>query len=198
MKAYSHDLRVRIFNYSLTHSIRNTAKVFQVSPNTVYLLRCLFFETGNLDPIKNATPRIRLISEEGEMFIHLLIIEKNDITLAELCEQYEEAYGIKVSVSTMYHTLERLNITRKKKSFSDPKKDTHEAEIEKENYDEKLHKIEPSQRFYLDETGSCTNMTPVYGRSLKGKKAYDKRPTYPSLTVSTIAVSGVPAHDLSD
>jgi transposase len=188
MKAYSHDLRVRIFNYSLTHSIRATAKIFQVSPNTVYLLRCLFFETGNLDPIKNTTPHTLLISEEGEMFIHLLIIEKNDMTLAELCERYEEAYGIKVSVSTMYNTLKRLNITRKKKSFSDPKKDTHEAEIKKENYDNELHKIEPTERFYLDETSSCTNMTPAYGRSLKGEKAYDKRPTYPSLTVSTIAV----------
>lgn len=187
MKAYSHDLRIRIFSYSLTHSIKETAKIFQVSPNTVYLLRCLFFKTGNIDPIKNTT-RSRLISEEGEIFICLLISQKNDITLAELCEQYEETYGVKVSIGTMYNTLERLNITRKKKSFSDPKKDTSEVEIAKEIYDENLHKIEPSKRFYLDETGSCTNMSPLYGRSLVGKKAYDKKPTYPSVTVSTIAI----------
>jgi transposase len=188
MKAYSYDLRVRIFNYSLTHSIRGTAKVFQVSPNTVYLLRCLFFETGSLDPINTATQRTRLISEEGEMFICLLINEENDLTLAELCERYEEAYGVKVSVPTMYNTLERLKITRKKKSFSDPKKDTPEAEIIKENYDEQLHKIEPSDRFYLDETSSCTNMSPLYGRSLRGEKVYDKKPTHPSSTVSTVAI----------
>jgi transposase len=115
MKAYSYDLRIRIFNYSLTHSIRGTAKVFQVSPNTVYLLRCLFFETGSLDPINTATRRTRLISEEGEMFICHLIIEDNDLTLAELCERYGEAYGVKVSIPTMYNTLERLKITRKKK-----------------------------------------------------------------------------------
>ena len=188
MKAYSHDLRVRIFNYSLTHSIRGTAKVFQVSPNTVYLLRCLFFETGSLEPIKNSTPRTHLISDEGEMFLCLLICKENDLTLAEICERYEEAYGVKASIPTMYNTLERLNIRRKKKSFSDPKKDTPEAEIVKENYDGQLHKIEPSDRLYPDETGSCTNMTPLYGRSLKGEKVYDKKPTHPSSTVSTIAI----------
>ncbi len=57
MKPYSYDLRIRIFNYSLSHSIRETAKVFQVSPNTVYLLQKLFYETGRLEPYMNSNER---------------------------------------------------------------------------------------------------------------------------------------------
>ena len=40
MRPYSQDLRIRIYNYSLTHTVRETARIFSVSPNTVYLLWC--------------------------------------------------------------------------------------------------------------------------------------------------------------
>jgi len=65
MKPYSSDLRIRIFNYSLSHSIRETAKIFQVSPNTVYLLQKLFYETGSLEPPVNLNERPRLITDVG-------------------------------------------------------------------------------------------------------------------------------------
>ncbi|BBA37275.1 transposase [Methylocaldum marinum] len=40
MKAYSLDLRTRMFSYALTHSVRETAALFRVSPNTVHVLEC--------------------------------------------------------------------------------------------------------------------------------------------------------------
>lgn len=188
MKPYSHDLRVRIFNYSLTHTIRETAQIFQVSPNTVYLLRCLFNETGSLTPKPHPLEHPHLITPEGEMYLITLLIDEKDLTLAELCDRYEEAYGVRVSIGTMYNTLERLNITRKKKTFSDPKKNSAAIKAAKEDYDAQLKAIEPSNRLYLDETGSCLNMCPLYGRSKKGTRAYDQRPAYPSTTVSTVAI----------
>ena len=188
MKAYSHDLRVRIFNYSLTHSVRETARVFQVSPNTVYLLKKLFIETGSLEPRESQREIPHLITPEGELSISLWISEDNDLTLEELCDRYEQDYGIRVSITTMHNTLKQLNITRKKKTFSDPNKDSEHARIEKEAYDSKLQEIAPEKRFYLDETGSCLTMAPLYGRSLKGRRAYDQKPTYSSATVSTVAI----------
>lgn len=188
MNPYSHDLRKRIFNYSLVNSIRKTARIFQVSPNTVYLLKQLFIETGSLEPRKNQQDHSHIISPEGELYLSLLISEKNDLTLEELCDQYHQIYDVRVSIGTMYNTLDRLNITYKKKTFSDPKKDSDQALIEKRKYDLRLQEIELDKRFYLDETGSCLNMSPVYGRSRKGRRAYDKRPTYPSETVSTVAI----------
>jgi transposase len=43
MKAYSLDLRQRIFSYSLTHPVPETAHIFQVSSSTVQELKHLFF-----------------------------------------------------------------------------------------------------------------------------------------------------------
>jgi transposase len=188
MKPYSYDLRIRIFAHSLCHSIRKTAQLFHVSPNTVYLLTKLFVETGDLVPRENKYKYTHLITQEGEIYLELLLAEEVDLTLEELCNRYEEAYSVRVSIGTMYNTLKKLNITRKKKTFSDPKKDTDEVKIKKENYDIQLEKIEPEKRYYLDETGSCTNMSPSYGRSKKGLPVYDNKPTYPGDTVSTVAI----------
>jgi len=188
MKPYSHDLRIRIYNYSLTHTIRETARIFSVSPNTVYLLNQLFIETGSLEPRECPSEYPHLITPEGESYLQSLLSKEVDLTLEELRNRYAGVYGVLVSIGTMYNTLERLNITRKKKTFSDPKKSTPEVEIKKEKYDEQLANIEPEKRFYLDETGSCLNMTPLYGRSQQGKRVYDKRPTNPGTRINTVAV----------
>lgn len=188
MKPYSHDLRIRIFNYSLTHSIRETARIFQVSPNTVHLLMKLFIETGSLNPREHPHEIPHLITPEGKLYLSSLLSAENDLTLSELCDRYEQAYDVRVSIGTMFNTLEQLHITRKKKTFSDPKKNSDAAKVEKENYDAQLETIKSDDRLYLDETGSCLNMSPLYGRSPEGERAYDQKPTYPSTTVSTVAI----------
>jgi transposase len=48
--------------------------------------------------------------------------------------------------------------------------------------------IAQDKRFYLDETGSCLNMAPLYGRSQKGQRVYDKRPSSPGKRVNTLAI----------
>ena len=185
MKAYSYDLRARIYNFSLTNTIRETAKIFSISPSTVNSLRKLFTETSSLKPRAPLYDRPYLITPEGETFLQLLLAQEVDLTLEEIRYRYENVFGILVSIGTMYNTLERLNFSRKKKTFSDPKKSTAEV---KEKYFEKLETIAPEKRFYLDETGSCLNMAPLYGRSYQGERVYDIRPTSPGTRVNTIAV----------
>jgi len=126
--------------------------------------------------------------------LQLLLAQEVDLTLEEIRYRYENVFGILVSMGTMYNTLERLNFSRKKKTFSDPKKSTAEV---KEEYFEKLEAIPPEKRFYLDETGCCLNMTPLYGRSYQGERVYDIRPTNPGARVNTIAVlteEGIKSH----
>jgi transposase len=188
MKPYSLDLRIRIYNYSLTHTIRETAEVFSVSPDTVHLLRKLFIETGSLNPRERSSEYPHLITPTGETYLQLLLDKEVDLTLEELCNRYEDTFGIRVSIGTMYNTLELLNITRKKKTFSDPKKSSDEVKAKKEIYDKNLESIPPEKRFYLDETGSCLNMSPLYGRSFQGERVYDKRPTHPGKRINTAAV----------
>lgn len=185
MRPYSYDLRIRIHSYSLTHTIREAAKVFLVSPNTVRLLRKLFIETGSLNPRVNSYEHPYLITIEGETYLRLLLSKEVDLTLEEIRQRYADAFGILVSIGTIYNTLERLNFSFKKKTFSDPKESPANV---KEEYAEKLKAIDIDKRFYLDETGSCLNMTPLYGRSYQGERVYDKRPTNPGKRVNTVAI----------
>ena len=62
MTTYSRDLRQRILNYGLLHSTRSTAERFHVSPNTVYLLKKLYYETGDIAPRQRSMVPDRLIS----------------------------------------------------------------------------------------------------------------------------------------
>jgi len=72
---------LRIFNYSLNHSVRATARLFRVSPNTVYLLKKLFVETGSLQPRTPTHDPPYAISTEGEMHLRLLHSANVDMTL---------------------------------------------------------------------------------------------------------------------
>lgn len=103
-----------MFNYSITHTVRATAAVFRVSPNTVQKLRQLFFETGQLRPRPAGPARPRAVSAEGELFLQALLRQEVDLTLEQLRQRYADVYGVTVSLGTMHATLKRLDITRKK------------------------------------------------------------------------------------
>lgn len=90
----------------------------------------------------NSNERPHLITDESKMYLSLLLSKECDLTLADLCDRHVQAYGVRVSIGTMFTTLERLNITRKKKTFSDPKKESETAQEEKKVYDAQLEKIQ--------------------------------------------------------
>lgn len=188
MNAYSLDLRRRIFNYSLNHTVQETAQVFQIAPSTVYELEKLFTETGDLLPRPPGPARPRAVSPEGELFIQTLICETVDITLAELCQRYTEQYGVNVSISTMHATLQRLKISYKRKTTHDPKHDSAEGQRKTAEYHQQVDSIPLDQRLYLDEVGSRLDMSLPYGRAPIGDRAVDVKPSSPGETVSTLAV----------
>jgi transposase len=188
MNALSKDLRQRIFNYALNHSVRKTARAFRVSPNTVHLLKKLWYETGGLEPRPCEAVHAHAVSPEGELFLQALVVEAVDVTLERLCERYEQAYGVRVGVATMHLTLKRMGLTYKKKTFHDPKRDGEGASGIKDSYICQLEGVAPENRVYLDETGSTLNMNLGYGRSPKGERVHDDKPTAPGETVSTAAV----------
>lgn len=120
MNVLSLDLRQRILNYAQTHSIRQTAEVFQVSPDTVYRLKKLYHETGGIEPKPFKAKHWKAITEEGELYLKAYILEHNDLTLEQLCEHYQLVYGVQVGVTTMHNALNRIGITRKKKLSTTP------------------------------------------------------------------------------
>lgn len=188
MNALSKDLRQKILNYALSHSVRKTARRFQVSPNTVHLLKKLFYETGGIEPRPRNAVHAHAVSPEGELYLKTLILEEVDLTLERLCELYGQAYGVRVGVTTMHLTLKRMGLSYKKKTFHDPKQNKEGAEGIKVSYACQLEGVAPEDRIYLDETGSSLNLSLDYGRSPKGERVHDEKPTAPGATVSTAAV----------
>jgi transposase len=188
MNALSIDLRQRILNYALTHPVRTTARRFQVSPNTVHLLKKLFYETGGIEPRPCHAVHDHAVSPAGELYLQALLLEEVDATLERLCELYRQAYGVRVGVTTMHLTLRRMGLSYKKKTFHDPKKDAEGAAGLRDSYACQLEGVAPEDRVYLDETGSALNLSLDYGRSPKGERVHDDRPTAPGATVSTAAV----------
>lgn len=60
--------------------------------------------------------------------------------------------------------------------------------LKKKDYQQQLEKIEPEKRFYLDETGSCLNLSLPFGRAKQGLRVHDEKPTSPGSTLNTIAI----------
>lgn len=188
MTTYSKDLRQRILNYGLAHSVRQTAKLFQVSPTTVQSLKQLYYETGGITPHERNISPDRLISAEGELGLQAILVEMPDLSLAELCDRYYNIYSIRVSTSTMYNTVTRFGYSFKKKTFYDPERDTVLAAEEKTSDINPLDGVNPEDRVYLDEMGCASNLSPEHGRSPQGERLYDASPTAPGVTVNTAAV----------
>lgn len=120
MNMLSLDFRKSLLNYALNHPVRDAARVYRVSPNTVHQLKKLFFETGGVVPRPARKADRRAVSPEGELYLQALLAEEVDLTLDELCGRYESAYGVRVGVTTLHNTLKRLGFTRKKRPSATP------------------------------------------------------------------------------
>lgn len=69
--------------------------------------------TGGLEAEKpgGSTP---LVDAAGRAFLEDVLAEIPDSTGPELISAYEEAFGIRMSTSTMYRTLRQMGFTRKR------------------------------------------------------------------------------------
>lgn len=75
-----------------------------------------------------------------------------------------------------------------KKSVYDPKQKALETVTKREEFVEKLKSIPEEDRYFLDETGSCLNMTRPVARSKKNQKAFSERPTSQGKHFTTLGI----------
>jgi len=116
MNPYSEDLRTRILaavDAGMTKS--QAARVFAVSRSTVKLYAQRRRETGSLAPTPRAAPPPSLIGPEQTATLRAQLDAAPDATLAMHCTTWEQAQGVRVSVSTMHRAIARLDWTRKKR-----------------------------------------------------------------------------------
>jgi putative transposase len=118
MRPHSADLRQRIVTlYEQGEgSIRQLAKRFQVSQDSVRLLVKQYRATGSIAPQPfGGGPQPTLQGTHHEVLRELVEVD-NEATLTQLTERLGERTGVLVSGSTRSRTLRKLNLTRKKKS----------------------------------------------------------------------------------
>lgn len=120
MNAYSQDLRKRIVKAVETSGNQTQVAItFQVSRSTVRRL----LKLEKVDPTLAAKPRPGRQTEialENYPALISLLQEHNDLTLAQLCQLWEQLHQQKVSVATMSRLLKRLGWTRKKRVWQPP------------------------------------------------------------------------------
>ena len=69
----------------------------------------------------------------------------------------------------VWRGLEKLGITRKKKTLHATEQDRPEIQQERRLFLEEVEPIEPRRLIFVDETGVTTAMTPAYGRAPSGE-----------------------------
>jgi transposase len=123
MKAYSLDLRQKIIDTYLAGDIsqRQLAKRFRVALSFIEKLLKQYRETGSIAPKVRIQQTPTKLNSDQLATLEKLVSANNDATLAELRGKLKKATGVLIGRSTVARMLQKLNLTRKKKSTPDRK-----------------------------------------------------------------------------
>ncbi len=178
MKAYSLDLRQKVIDaYNQKEgSQRQLAKRFSVSLSFVQDLLKRYREDQTIEPRAHGGGAPTKLNDEQRGVIRKLVEEENDAILVELCERLEQQSQVRVSRATMGRMLQKLGITRKKKSFYASERHSERVQRLRMEYWHTLGGVKLSDLVFIDEAGVNLAMSRRYARSLKGTRAYGERP----------------------
>jgi transposase len=172
MRAYSQDLRLRILHAIDQGKPRaEIIKTFDVSRSTIKRYLKLRRETGD---VKSKAIPGRPSKKGAALHAGLLsqLEAHPDATLREHCQFWEATHGIQVSSATMSRAIHHLNWTRKKKTL----RASEQNEADRAAWRKQAQTLDAGKLVFLDECGSTIALTPVYGRSPKGKRVYGSVP----------------------
>ena len=124
MQPYSLDLRQRIVDtYAEGNtSQRQLAQRFRVAPSFVQKILKQYRETGSLEPKQRLKQTPTKLNSAQLDILKNLVEANNDATLAELCELLEQETNIRVGVSTIFRMLNKQDLTLKKNTSSERKR----------------------------------------------------------------------------
>ncbi len=115
MAAISEDLRKRILGaLEKDSSSLRAAERFGVSASFVRKLRLQVRRTGDPSP-RRPPGKERIVQGSIERALHKIVEARPDATLLELAGQLKKKTRVSVSETTMWRSLGRMGITRKKK-----------------------------------------------------------------------------------
>jgi transposase len=159
MRAYSTHLKERLVRaVAEGHPMREAARRFDVAVTTVRRAVVQQRERGSLAR-KPIPGRPREIGREHDAILLARLEAEPDATVLEHCAWWAEHQGQTVSEVTMWRALRRLGWTHKKKSLaaSERNEDARAA------WREAVAALNPAQLVFVDESGTHTSLTRLYG-----------------------------------
>ncbi|HMB03236.1 MAG TPA: IS630 family transposase [Isosphaeraceae bacterium] len=193
MKPYSMDLRQRIAA-AIDHgegSFRGIARRFRVSLSFIARLLRRRRQAGTLEPKPHGGGHPPALDHQGEERLRELVRQHPDATLDELRQQLE----VPCSRSALARALEKLKLTRKKKTLHAQERDTPEHQAKRQAFRTTIATFDPHRLVFVDETGTNTVMTRAYGRAPRGERVVGTVPgQWTTVTlISALRLSGVVA-----
>jgi transposase len=193
MGPYSKDLRERVAA-AVDHgegSQRQIARRFRVSLTFVFRLLRRRREAGTLDPKPHGGCPPPALGPDELRRLAELIGEKPDATL----DQLRDRGGFRCSLTTLWRSLRRLGLTRKKKTLHADERGRPDVQKKRRSFRREVKRIDPRRLIFVDETGVTTAMTPAYAWAPRGERADASAPrSWESVTViAALGLDGVRA-----
>ncbi len=193
MRPYSMDLRERVAAAvdEGEGSQREVARLFRVSLSFVSRLLGRRRDKGTLAPEPHGGGPTPVLTEGDRRRLEALAREHNDDTL----EQLRQRGGFPCSLTTIWRTLRRRDLTYKKKSQHADEQNRPDVQRKRRSFRRKVKRIDPQRLVFVDEAGVTTAMTPAYGWAPRGARAVGSAPaSWESLTViAALGLDGVRA-----
>ena len=188
MKPYSTDFRTKIVETKrkTNASIQQIAERFQVSYSFVRKLLKHYKAKGTVEPAPHGGGKVPKLNPQQIQIVVELVTEDNDATLQQLCSRLGEKTGMNVSVPTMCRLLQKLELTRKKKTLHASEAETERGQKLRQEYWTTIGEVKLSALVFIDETGVNLAMTRSYARAKKGLRAYHKCPNNRGKNVTLI------------
>jgi transposase len=193
MKPLSKDLRERIVAAVDHHegSRRAIARRFRVDVSCITRLLQLRRQTGSLEPRPHGGGKPPTLDHDGLQRLRGLVQERPDATLEEL----RQHLNLSGSIMIVWRGLEKLDITRKKKTQHADERDRPDVQKKRRSFRREVKSIDPQRLVFVDETGVTTAMTPAYGRAPSGERVVASAPaSWESVTlIAALGLDGARA-----
>lgn len=170
-------------------TIRELAKIFDVSPRAIDKYLQLDREVGDLTP-DTQPGRPPVLTEKNLSIIKKLVTANPDGTLDDYRIQFYNKTGIDVTIDTIHNACKKLDLRRKKSLFAaeQERQDVAEKRID---FIESMKDIDPADIIVLDESGSDLSQTSDYARAEGGERAKAPKPHCPGERYSIIGAVSI-------
>jgi transposase len=170
MLAYSLDIRERIVkSWQQGQAKAAIARVFMVSVSSVKRYIGQFLSEGHVRPKVQRRMQGKL-TKRWRKRLAGQVEEHPDYTLAQHREVWNARYRVQVSEACLSRALRWMGLTRKKKTLGASERD----EVARAIFREVIAQLQAADVVVVDESGSRIGMVPLYGRSARGTRVYDR------------------------